>query len=234
MGVGLVAVSHSERIALGVVELAAQMAGETSIVAAGGTDEGGIGTSFDKVTAAIERAQSGDGVVILTDLGSAVLTAETALDLLDEEQQALVRIVDAPLVEGAVAAAVAAETGGDLDAVVAAAETAAGGGAPAEPASAAHGAADDVGATDAATAARSIELINPSGLHARPAAELVRVASTFDATVTVNGVDGKSLLRIMALGLDTGATVELQASGKDAEAAIAALGDLVASGFGEV
>ena len=95
--------------------LAAQMAPTASLVAAGGTDDGRIGTSFDRVSAGIAEADSGDGVVVLCDLGSAILTAETALDFLDDDVRARVRIVDAPLVEGGVAAAVAAESGDDLD-----------------------------------------------------------------------------------------------------------------------
>ncbi|MFA4841706.1 MAG: dihydroxyacetone kinase phosphoryl donor subunit DhaM, partial [Agrococcus sp.] len=112
MSVGLVIVSHSARIAEGVVELAAQMAPSVVIVAAGGTDDGGIGTSFDRVQAALGEAESGDGVVVLCDLGSAVLTAETAVDFSDAPER--IRIADAPIVEGAVAAAVAAEAGDDL------------------------------------------------------------------------------------------------------------------------
>ena len=87
------------------------MAPTAALVAAGGTDDGRIGTSFDLVSAGIGEADSGDGVVVLCDLGSAILTAETALDFLDDDVRARVRIVDAPLVEGGVAAAVAAEAG---------------------------------------------------------------------------------------------------------------------------
>src|SRR5689334_13142688 len=103
--VGLVLVSHSAAIAEGLAALAGQMAPSTTLVPAGGTDDGGIGTSFDRVSAALAEAESGSGVVVLCDLGSAYLTAETALDFLDDEARASVRIVQAPLVEGAVAAA---------------------------------------------------------------------------------------------------------------------------------
>lgn len=95
--VGIVVVSHSARLAEGVVELAAQMAAGVPIVAAGGDDEGGIGTSLDKVNAALAEADTGDGVVVLYDLGSAQMTAEMAIDLLGGDR---VRLVDAPLVEG--------------------------------------------------------------------------------------------------------------------------------------
>ncbi|WP_269085093.1 dihydroxyacetone kinase phosphoryl donor subunit DhaM, partial [Rathayibacter tanaceti] len=85
MSVGLVLVSHSARLAEGLVELAEQMAGAVALIAAGGTDDGGIGTSFDRITAALGEAESGDGVVVLCDLGSAIMTAETAVEFLDDE-----------------------------------------------------------------------------------------------------------------------------------------------------
>jgi PTS hybrid protein len=227
VSVGLVVVSHSARIAEGVVELAGQMAADVAIVAAGGTDGGGIGTSFDLVSAGIVSADSGDGVVVLCDLGSAVLTAETALELLDDAARERVRIADAPIVEGSVAAAVTAQTGGALDAVLAAAESAGGGGAIVD---AVDAMADDGASPDAS---RTLTLVNASGLHARPAAELVRVAATFDATILVDGVDATSMLRILALGLDRGAVVTVTATGPQAAAAVDAIARLVEDGFGE-
>lgn len=227
-GVGIVVVSHSAKIAEGTVELAKQMAPTTTLVAAGGTDEGGLGTSFDKISAAIGEAQKGAGVVLLCDLGSAILTSETALDFLDDADRARVVIADAPLVEGTVAAAVAAETGGDLNAVAAAARTATG-------VADAHADEHDLTRAEVTNAVeRSATLINPSGLHARPAAEFVKHASTFDATIQINGVDAKSLLRIMGLGLTQGSTVNVVATGTDAGKAVDALIGLVESGFGEV
>ena len=76
-------------------------------------------------------------------------------------------------------------------------------------------------------------LVNKDGLHARPASDFVKLASSFDASITVNGVDAKSLLRIMSLGLAAGRRVELEATGPSAVAALAALVDLIDSGFGE-
>ena len=81
---------------------------------------------------------------------------------------------------------------------------------------------------------RSATLVNPSGLHARPAAEFVKHASKFESSIQINGVDAKSLLRIMGLGLAKGATVNLVASGPDAEKAVDALVALIEGGFGEV
>lgn len=233
--VGIVFVSHSARIAEGLVDLARQMAPSAALVAAGGTDDGRIGTSFDLVSAGIGEADAGEGVAVLCDLGSAILTAETALDFLDDDVRTRVRIVDAPLVEGGVAAAVSAEAGDDLAQVVAAAESARGaastGAAGPDGGAGAPGAGEPAGAASAH--ARSITLVNADGLHARPAAELVKLASTFPQRVTVNGTDAKSLLGIMSLGLTKGATVEIASDDPDGRAAVDAIAALAESGFGE-
>ncbi len=239
MTVGLVIVSHSEKIADGVVELASQMAADVAIIAAGGTDDGRIGTSFEKVQKAIARADSGAGTVIMCDLGSAVLTAETALDFLDDGVRERTWIADAPIVEGSVAAAVAAQTGASLAAVLVAASSAGRSdaldqdGDDASIPSPSPGEPRSDGSVDAEQSVTEIDLINREGLHARPAAAFVKLASGFEASVTVNGVDAKSLLRIMSLGLVRGDTLTLRGSGREAEEAITALRDLVASGFGE-
>jgi dihydroxyacetone kinase phosphotransfer subunit len=126
MTVGIVIVSHSGQLAAGVAELAGQMAGSAvTIAAAGGTDDGGLGTSLAKTIQALERAYSPDGTLLLADLGSAIMTAEMAIEQLPPERQALIRLSNAPLVEGAVIAAVEASIGSALDAVAAAAEQAA-------------------------------------------------------------------------------------------------------------
>jgi phosphoenolpyruvate---glycerone phosphotransferase subunit DhaM len=117
--VGIVLVSHSEELARGLRELLRQVGTEAvPVEVAGGTDDGRIGTSYERVQSAIDRADHGAGVVVLTDLGSAVLTARAVLD--DRTADGAV-LVDAPFVEGAVAAAVLASTGADLAAVTAAA-----------------------------------------------------------------------------------------------------------------
>ena len=116
--VGIVIVSHSHALAEGVAELARQMGGpDVRIETAGGLDlpEHPIGTDAVMVMAAVERAWSPDGVLVLMDLGSAVLSAEMALELLPEERRAGVMLCEAPLVEGAVAAAVTASAGLGLD-----------------------------------------------------------------------------------------------------------------------
>ncbi len=228
--IGIVFVSHSAGIAAGLVELARQMATTASLVAAGGTDDGRIGTSFDLVTAGIAEADSGAGVVVLCDLGSAILTAETALEFLDDDVRERVRIVDAPLVEGGVAAAVAAEAGDPLDVVVAAAESAR---APADAGLGASAGTSDAAGRAASGYVRSVRLVNSDGLHARPAAELVKLASTFTQKVTVNGTDAKSLLGIMSLGLTKGAQVDIASEDPGGMPAVDALAALAESGFGE-
>jgi dihydroxyacetone kinase phosphotransfer subunit len=124
--VGIVVVSHSAQIAAGTVELARQMAGDDlRIEAAGGTADGSLGTDAAAIMAAIVAADGGAGVLVLMDLGSAVLATQTALELLGADVAARVRLSRGPLVEGAVVAAVQASVGDDLAAVLAAAEEAA-------------------------------------------------------------------------------------------------------------
>jgi len=121
--VGIVLVSHSAELAAGAAHLAAQVSGGTvTIIAAGGTDDYELGTSAAKVERGLRLAESGAGVVVLPDLGSAVLTVRAVLE--DEDPAANVAMADAPFVEGAVAATVTAAAGGDIKAVAAAAEEA--------------------------------------------------------------------------------------------------------------
>lgn len=121
MTVGLVLVSHSRQLAQGLADVAGQMAPSVTIAPAGGIEDDGIGTSFDLISAAIATADTGDGAILLYDLGSGFLTAETAVEFLEPEQAERVVIVDAPFVLGAVSAAIAAQVGGDLKAVIGAA-----------------------------------------------------------------------------------------------------------------
>jgi PTS hybrid protein len=121
--VGIVLVSHSAELAAGAAHLAAQVSGGTvTIIAAGGTDDGGLGTSAAKVADGLRHANQGAGVVVLPDLGSAVLTVRAVLE--DYGEDVAVLLADAPFVEGAVAATVTAAAGGDVKAVAAAAEEA--------------------------------------------------------------------------------------------------------------
>ncbi|MEU3145537.1 MULTISPECIES: PTS-dependent dihydroxyacetone kinase phosphotransferase subunit DhaM [unclassified Streptomyces] len=121
--VGIVLVSHSAQVAASVAELAKGLAGAGSAVpvaCAGGTEDGGLGTSAGLVAAAAASVDRGVGVAVLTDLGSAVLTVKALLAEGGELPEGT-RLVDAPFVEGAVAAVVTASTGADLAAVEAAA-----------------------------------------------------------------------------------------------------------------
>lgn len=124
--VGIVVASHSAKIAEGVVELAGQMAGpEVRLIAAGGAIDGSLGTDASRIAEAISQADSGAGVVVLADLGSAVLAAKMALDMVTPETAARTKLSGGPIVEGAVVAAVQASAGDSLWAVLAAAEEAA-------------------------------------------------------------------------------------------------------------
>jgi PTS hybrid protein len=124
--VGIVVVSHSSDLAAGLADLASQMAGpEVRIEAAGGLPDGSLGTDEDRVRAAIRAADQGSGVVILGDLGSAILTVR---HVLDRHGNGHVRLVDAPIVEGAIAAAVTASADMSLDDVARSAEDARGAG----------------------------------------------------------------------------------------------------------
>jgi phosphoenolpyruvate---glycerone phosphotransferase subunit DhaM len=238
----LVIVSHSAHLAEGVVEVAAQMAPDVLLRAAGGTDDGGIGTSFDAVLTAVTGLLGSDGVggvTVLTDLGSATMTAEAVLESLEDDDAARVTLADGPLVEGAVAGAVAAQGGaahGDVARVVAEAAGSFGAGAdlaaPAEvPVQAVAGAATDT--AGAGGLSRSFTLTNEVGLHARPAALLARMIAGYDATVTVNGVDGASVLALMGLGLEKGDEMRVTTAGPQAAEALDGVAAAVADGFGE-
>ncbi|MDK6400349.1 dihydroxyacetone kinase phosphoryl donor subunit DhaM [Pauljensenia sp. UMB1235] len=225
--VAFVIASHSDLLARGVVELAQQMAPEVFFQAAGGTDEGGIGTSFDKIDAAVSACldkvgdDDGAGVVILTDLGSATMTVESVLDFADDPDH--LKFIEAPLVEGAVAAAVRAQLGDCLNDVADAARNAIG------PMIELHSKQQDQQAPSAPTdgVTDTAVVADPVGLHARPAALLARLAATFDAEILVNGTDAASVLEIMALGVKQGETVELRATGPQAAESIVALKEMI-------
>ncbi|GAA2724516.1 dihydroxyacetone kinase phosphoryl donor subunit DhaM [Cellulomonas aerilata] len=325
--VALVLVSHSSPLAQGLADVAAQMAPDVLILPAGGTGDGRIGTGFDLVEEALGRAlEDGRSAVVLTDLGSAALTAESVLEMAEADVAARVRVVDAPFVEGAVEAAVVAQTGADLPTVARAAEDAAttfgrsasslaavadagsqvvggSGGAPgpvgegetsgaavATSAGDAGTVVDRGAASGAATGGTGVGpepgaggaaarggspsstggagaepragraagsapaaaqhtsdgrpagtpsargtavLRNRLGLHARPAAQLARTVGAFDALVTVNGVDARSVLALVGLGAVGGHEVVVAATGPQARTAVTAVIDELENGFGE-
>jgi phosphoenolpyruvate-protein phosphotransferase/dihydroxyacetone kinase phosphotransfer subunit len=246
--VGLVVVSHSEALAEGVVALAREMGGEElALEAAGGMDEpGALGTDAERVRAAIERARSDDGVLVLMDLGSALMSAEFAIEML--EAGGRVVLSEAPLVEGTVAAAVAARGGASLEEVAAeargalamkASQLGAQQPAPAGAASDATAPADAGAPASPPDAEARLEVRNAIGLHARPAARFVEVARGYEAEVRVAKAGGgapvraTSLTNVVALGARMGDTLVVSASGPQAAEALDALRALADEGFGD-
>ena len=229
MTVSIVVVSHSEKIADGAADLAAQMAPDVLVLTAGGTTDGRIGTSLEKVLAALDKVDGG-GTVILTDLGSAVMTAESALEFAENPETMV--LADAPLVEGLVAAAVAAQGGADMHAVKRAAESV--GGPARHPEDAPLKMVGEGSATGKGPDfTGDFELVNQAGMHARPAAKIAGGLSALDVEVTVNGVDGASMTGLMTLGAGKGSVLHVEAWGADAERAVNYVGGLVQAGFGE-
>jgi phosphoenolpyruvate-protein phosphotransferase/dihydroxyacetone kinase phosphotransfer subunit len=242
--VGIVVVSHSETLAEGVVSLAREMdpTHELALEAAGGIEDSDpthpvLGTDADRVRGAIERAMSPDGVLVLMDMGSALMSAEFAVELL-EDASGPVRLSDAPLVEGAVAAAAAAAGGASLDEVAAEARGAL------RMKAAQIGDADVSAETPTAPAGEpdaraELTVRNEIGLHARPAARFVGLVRGFDADVRVAKAGGGapvgagSLTNLVALGARLGDTLVVTATGPQAAEAIAALTDLADGGFGD-
>ncbi len=241
--VGIVVVSHSDTLARGVVALAREMSPpELMLEAAGGIGEPDVlGTNAELVREAIERAMSSDGVLVLMDLGSALMSAELAVELL-EGASGPVHLSDAPLVEGTVAAAVAAATGAPLEQVAAEARAALA-------MKAAQIGADDSEPAPAAlpviagpAAGIEVELLvgNEVGLHARPAARFVETVAAYDAEVLVakvgsgrQPVSARSLTNVVALGARRGDTVVVSSSGPQAQEVTAALRELASQGFGD-
>jgi multiphosphoryl transfer protein len=222
--VGIVVVSHSRALARAAAALAEEMVHgrPVRIEIAAGLDETTFGTDAAQIMQAITACDGGDGVVVLMDLGSAVLSAELALDLLDDDIRTKVVLCPAPLVEGLVVAAVAAAWGAGRDEVAAEAAAALAGkqshfGA-ATSADAASGAAADAEHTSVFTVS------NPHGLHARPAARLVAQVRAFDARVDVRNhttgsawVPAASLSRVATLGALCGHQIEVRAAGAQAQ-----------------
>jgi len=239
--VGIVLVSHSRPLALAVKALVEAMAPEIPLAVAAGTgaDRSELGTDAMEILEAIQSVSSEAGVLVLMDMGSAVLSAETALGFLDEELKAKVRLCAAPFVEGAVAAGVLSHIGSDLDAVEREAL-----GALSQKNS--HLDPDPVAITPEppSTTQAETEIVLPvrnlHGLHARPAARLVQTAARFQAEVRVfNATTGKgpasarSLSGIGSLEILQGQQIRVAASGPDTDAALKAIGALITSGFGE-
>ncbi len=225
--VGLVLVSHSDQLVRGLADLVAQMEPEVPLGIAGGTDDGELGTSLELVMTAIDEAEQGDGAVVLFDLGSAEMTAESALEFLDDERRARCLVVDAPLVEGAVVAAGRAGGGANLGEVAAAV------------AGMTAAASEEAAPTEPLEQSIELLLTNVSGLHARPAATLVRALRPLDAQVRIehagtgDSADATSTLSLVSLGAPAGTTIVVRAGGPDAAEALETVRGLVAGRFGE-
>jgi phosphocarrier protein FPr len=243
--VGIVVVSHSASLAEGVVELARQMGGEElRLEPAGGMEDGSLGTDVERVRSAIERAMSDDGVLVLMDLGSALMSAEMAIEMLESDGRVVMS--EAPLVEGAVAAAVAARSGASLDQVrdeargaIAMKESQLGAGDGGVDAAEASPASDASPEAPEGVEAR-IPVLNEIGLHARPAALVAELASRYDADLRISKevggpgpVSAKSLTGLMTLVARKGDELIATASGPQAEEALSALQELARGGFGE-
>lgn len=236
--VTLILVSHSAALAQAVRELALQMAPDCPIHLAAGLDDADnpIGTDAVAIMQATEQADNDSGIVILVDLGSAILSAQTALELVAPTLAEKVRLAPAPFVEGAIAAAVSAAGGADADGVVrdacaalipkqqALGEIAAP--APAE------------NAPPAQEAARiTVTVANAHGLHARPAAKIVALFKKYRAEVWLEcggrRANARKINDIAALAARSGDRVTLSATGEDAAQALQAFAELADSRFGE-
>jgi multiphosphoryl transfer protein len=235
-------VSHSAALAEGVVELAREMAGaDVALEAAGGLDEPGrpLGTDASLIAAAIDRADSGAGVLVLMDIGSALLSAETALELLEVADRTEVVLSAAPLAEGAVGAAAAARGGATLAEVAREAERGL------EPKivhlqgeSESDGGAEPEVADEGQLAEVRVVVASRQGLHARPAARFVGAAAAYDAEISVSDVttgkgpaNARSLIAVTALGVRGGHEIAIRARGPEAGVALRGLETLVRSGL---
>jgi phosphotransferase system enzyme I (PtsI) len=251
--IGIVAVSHSARLGEAALELALQMVpgggARVQVAAGAGVDADGtpiLGTDAVAVASAIdELAADCDGILVLMDLGSAVLSAELALELRGSDVP--VRLAPAPFVEGLLAAVVSAAAGGSLDAVAAEATAALGvktgqldvpdGDIP----------TTEAGSTDEAPGAgasavgeeivRRVRVRNPQGIHARPAALIAEASAGADVHLRrlPDGPEAPaaSLTRLLVLGARQGDELELTARGADSAAALDRLAALFDDGFGE-
>jgi multiphosphoryl transfer protein len=240
--VGLVIVSHSRALALALVTLVRQVAPPAvpiAVAAGVGDDRQQFGTDALEIMEAIQSVYSADGVLVLMDLGSAVLSAEMAMELLPPEMASHIRICPAPVVEGAIAASVQISLGSDLAAVCREAEGAL---LPkAEHLQSDRGALAEAPALPQAQGKQIvITLNNPHGLHARPAARFVQTAGRYQAKTQVTNlttgkgpVSAASLNGLATLGALKGHQVQITASGPEAQTALDALRQLAETNFGE-
>ncbi len=242
--IGIVIVSHSAKLAEGVLELARNMGGaELLIQAAGGisTDDAALGTDPIRILQAIEQVYSDDGVLVLMDLGSAILSSEMAVDMLPDDKRSRIFLCEAPVVEGAIAAAVQARIGGSIEQVISEAR----GALTPKSTHLNTVAAESNPSQSAVSSEQSIVLQlavnNTLGLHARPAARVVQAAGKFpqdsifirNLTTGHGPVNAKSINSVITLGVRQGHQIELSASGPNARAALDAIKVLAEENFGD-
>jgi len=248
--VGIVLVSHSRALALSVQELVRSMSGPAlplAIAAGTGDNHAELGTDAVEIIKAIKAVHNPDGVLVLMDMGSAILSSETALDLLEEPLRAHIRFCAAPFVEGAVAAGVTANLGAPLEEVCAEAlaalkqkETALNSNPPITGTkSSSPQSANGTSITQPGEKIR-LTVRNAHGLHARPAARLIAETRPFHSEITVRNLSNqrgpvsiKSLSSLATLEILQGNEIEIQACGDDAAAALEKIGRLIESGLGD-
>lgn len=240
--VSLVLVSHSKKLAEGVAEMVKQMTASESvkILTAAGTGDNNqdLGTNAIEIMEAIEAAYTEDGILILMDLGSAVLSTEMALNMISDEMKTNIKVCPAPFIEGAIAAAVQAGLGADLNSVYKEAMQSLK--MKTEQLSDMNDTQDEeqldeVVITSSDNNKREITLTVPNkqGLHARPAVLFVKTIGGFDATVKVKNlsenkgpVEANSLISVMTIAARQGHKLHIIAEGNEKDAVIDALVDL--------
>lgn len=245
--IGIVIVSHSRRLAEGVRELALQMVKDhVPIAIAAGIDDPAnpLGTDAMQVYEAIASVYSDDGVLVLMDLGSALMSAEMALEFLPSEQQQHIHLCAAPLVEGAIAAVVAAASSSDIQRVITEAQGALVAKATQLGLDESHLSlviSEEPMINDKGhTSQISLTVSNRFGLHARPAAQFVSCAARFQSQIQVRNITkgsefvrADSINQVAMLGVRQGDEIVISATGSDAEEALAALQTLITTNFGE-
>ena len=246
--VGLLLVSHSKQLAEAVRELVLQITGPTfpvAVAAGVGDNYADLGTDAVHIAEVVQKLSCPDGVLVLMDLGSAVLSAQTALELMDSPTLGPVRLCSGPLVEGAIAAAVSAQGGSSLAEVAAEAERGLAAKQqqlqPDAPVEVPTATTQCVTTQPGETAEIELVIENQHGLHARPAAALVRSASRFSSSIAVSNLSSgkgpapaRSLTSVALLQIRKGDRIKVSCTGADCGAALQAIRELAASGFGEL
>ena len=231
--IGIVIVSHSRKLSDGLKEIADAMSGApVPIASAGGIDdpENPLGTDGIRILDAIREVMSDEGVLIFADLGSARLNAEMALDLLEPEEQTMVRFCDAPIVEGVLAATVQIAAGGSMEAAMKEARQS----VQLEPDE------EQPAPAPSNSISRSFTIRTLLGLHARPAALLVRKMNAFAGDIRIANTtkghktaNAKSINSVMLLEVAANDEISISTGPEQAEAVFAAVEDLIKDNFGE-